>query len=171
MASVPKPTTDLSGMFPRTLAKLNEYGERLREAYRQNITESRHPTTRDTLRSTAEYDVSVNGYTFRVELLLQEYWKWVENDTRPHWPPRSAIEEWVRIKPIVPKADSRGRVPSVKSLAFLISRKIARVGTTGTHDLSRAAESTNGMLSQIGEEVAADITEHFTELLTLLRKK
>ena len=77
-----------------------------------------------------------------VTINLNEYWKYVENDTRPHWPPPSAILRWVEIKPVLPHPDASGRIPSPRSLAYLIGRKISREGTTGSHDFKTAQETT-----------------------------
>jgi hypothetical protein len=77
-----------------------------------------------------------------VTINLNEYWKYVENDTRPHWPPPSAILRWVEIKPVLPHPDANGRIPSPRSLAYLIGRKISREGTTGSHDFKTAQETT-----------------------------
>lgn len=77
-----------------------------------------------------------------VTINLNEYWKYVENDTRPHWPPPSAILRWVEIKPVLPHPDANGRIPSPRSLAYLIGRKISRDGTTGSHDFKTAQETT-----------------------------
>lgn len=77
-----------------------------------------------------------------VTINLNEYWKYVENDTRPHWPPPSAILRWVEIKPVLPYPDKNGRIPSPRSLAYLIGRKISREGTTGSHDFKTAQETT-----------------------------
>ena len=47
----------------------------------------------------------------------KKYGIFVEKGTRPHWPPPEPIEKWARIKLGQP------------GLGFVISRKIARVGT------------------------------------------
>jgi len=50
-------------------------------------------------------------------------------------PPSSVIEQWVRRKGIVPKSQN-GRIPTTKSLSFLIARSIGKHGTEGKHWLS-----------------------------------
>lgn len=122
---------------------LQEYGEAVREAYRKNLIASKHPTTENQLASTIEVHVDVNGSVYSVSLSLQEYWAYVERGTRPHWPPREAILKWITIKPVIPRPDKNGKIPSEESLAFLIGRKIAQSGTMGTHDLDDAIEQVN----------------------------
>jgi hypothetical protein len=48
----------------------------------------------------------------------------VERGARPHFPPSSALELWVRRKLQVPEK-------MVRSVAFLVARKISRRGTSG----------------------------------------
>ena len=153
-------------MFPRTKRALTDYGEKLREQYRAELTAHGRPTQySDALRSTAECVVYVDDMTLSVSLYLQEYWKYVEEGTRPHWPPRKPIEDWIRVKPVVPHADSKGRVPSTKSLAFLIARKISREGTKGSHDLRIAVEQTKDGLYEISNALSADLTENIEAIL------
>ena len=78
---------------------------------------------------------------------MADYWKFVEEDTKPHWPPLDAILSWIRVKPIIPRPDANGKIPTPATLAFLIGRAMAgkspnqancknpQGGTTGTHDL------------------------------------
>lgn len=89
---------------------------------------------------------------WEVTMTLNDYWKYVESDTRPHWPPVDKILEWVEIKPVIPRPDSNGRIPSPKSLAFLIGRSIAKYGTKGSHDLEKTKD---GVIPMYRERIAA----------------
>lgn len=120
---------------------LQELGEDVRSGYVDTLVRNGHPTQENTLASTVRSLVEVNGTTYSVVLELQEYWKYVEDGARPHWPPRDAILHWVHIKPVIPRPDEKGNLPSPEQLAFLISRKISREGTTGTHDLQKAKDA------------------------------
>ena len=82
-------------------------------------------------------DIEVNGTTYTVWLNLADYWKFVEYGTKPHWPPKAAIDRWIRIKPVIPRPDKNGHIPTPEQLSFLIRRKIAEVGTEGSHDLRK----------------------------------
>ena len=93
------------------------------------------------LMSTVRAEVEVNGTRYAAVLYLQDYWKYVEEGTEPHWPPRQAILDWIKIKPVIPRPDNRGRIPTPEQLAFLISRKISREGTEGSHDLQTAEDA------------------------------
>lgn len=84
--------------------------------------------------------VVVGDRAWEITMTLNDYWKYVEDDTKPHFPPVSKLLEWVNIKPVIPRPDSRGRIPSPKSLAFLIGRAISEHGTKGSHDLEKVKD-------------------------------
>ena len=128
--------------FDNLMAVLEEYGQAVRNLYQDNLIRNDRSATRDLLNS-VEYQVMFNGVAYEVQLRLEDYWKYVEEDTKPHWPPVNKILEWISAKPIIPKPDDRGRIPTPKQLAFLIGRKISRVGTEGSHDLKDAIEVIN----------------------------
>lgn len=122
-----------------------QLAEDFRAGYRDKLERDDHYTTRgseprlmDIPDSALHVKYEAGGYEVSID--LNDYWKYVENDTRPHWPPRSAILHWVKIKPIVPRPDNKGRIPTPEQLAFLISRKIARHGTTGDHAFEKTQD-------------------------------
>ena len=142
---------------------LVELGENVRKGYVNKLVKNGHPTQENTLASTVTSEVIVKGTTYEVVLNLQDYWKYVEEGTRPHWPPKDAILHWVEVKPVIPRPDAKGRIPSPKSLAFLISRKIAKKGTTGTHDLKETKDTLLGYyrerITEVLERSAFDYIE------------
>ena len=103
-------------------ALLEQLGEDVRQGYVDKLVKNGRPTTENTLASTVKAYVDVKGTTYEVGLELQEYWKYVEEGTKPHWPPPSAILHWITIKPVLPRPDKNGRIPTPKQLAFLIGR-------------------------------------------------
>ena len=119
-----------------------EYAQAVRNLYQDNLIRSDRIASGDLLNS-VEYRVIQDGAEYEVQLSLAEYWKYVEYDTKPHWPPVSAIREWIRVKPVLPRPDAHGRIPTPQSLAYLIGRKISREGTEGSHDLERAIDAVN----------------------------
>ena len=69
--------------------------------------------------------------------------------------------EWVQIKPVIPRPDANGRIPSQKSLAFLIGRAINEHGTTGSHDLEKTKD---GVIPWYKQRIAAALghdMEHY----------
>ena len=148
--------------WPHVEAVLQSFAEALCEQYKQNLKDNDRYTTLGTdtrlIDSVAAF-VEAGASAYEVKLTLNDYWKYVEEDTKPHFPPREAILRWVQIKPVIPRPYN-GRIPSEKSLAFLISRKIAREGTKGTHDLAQARASTvEAFREQLAEALAADAAQ------------
>lgn len=146
---------------------LQEYAVEFRNMYQDNLIRSDRIASGELLNN-IRTQVRVNGTTYEVLLTLSDYWKYVEEDTRPHWPPRNAILRWVRIKPVIPRPDTYGRIPTPESLADLISRKIARSGTEGSHDLRKTQQVMNADIRQRLEEAfALDVSESFSRLIRL----
>jgi len=146
--------------LPHLRAALEGYAVALRNAYQDNLIKSDRIATGDLLNNIETQVKGPDGNTWKVVFYLSEYWKYVEDDTRPHWPPRDAILKWIQAKPVIPSPDKNGRVPSPKSLAFLIGRKIAKVGTKGSHDLERAeTETLTHWRVEIAKALQLDMTE------------
>ena len=78
------------------------------------------------------------------------------------------IRVWIRVKPIVPFPDSRGRVPSPDQLAFLIGRSIAENGIEGKHLLENAMDETSDWMTLIDEAIEMDVREEIDEILSLI---
>lgn len=145
---------------------LQELADNVRQGYVNKLVQNGRPTQENTLASTVRAYVNVNGTDYEACLDLQEYWKYVEEGTRPHWPPPSAIQHWVEVKPVIPRPDKKGRIPSTKSLAFLIGRKISRVGTEGTHDLQETEDVLLGRYQElIAEALGRDTFEYIEKVI------
>ena len=82
-----------------------------------------------TLSQSIKGKVKQNGKWLEVSISLEDYWKYIEYGTKPHFPPVDKIKEWIRVKPILPRPLSNGKLPTNDQLAFLIGRKISKVGT------------------------------------------
>lgn len=159
------PTTPTLLQLDNLYDILVELGENVRRGYVNKLVKNGHPTQENTLASTVTSEVIVKGTTYEVVLNLQDYWKYVEEGTRPHWPPISAIAHWIQIKPVIPRPDEKGRIPSQQSLAFLISRKIAKKGTTGTHDLKETTDALLGYYEDlIKEALERDVFDYIEKV-------
>ena len=128
--------------FENLQQTLEEYGQEVRNLYQDKLILHDRIASGDLLNS-VEFEVAGGDQKWEVTLTLAKYWKYVEYDTRPHWPPINKILEWVRIKPVLPRPDANGKLPTPEGLAFLISRKISEQGTKGTHDLEDTLEEIN----------------------------
>ena len=159
--------------FDNLRAVLEEFAGEFRDTYRASLLEHDRITQHGTDRLVDSVEandvkamVTEGDRAFEVTINLKEYWKWVENDTAPHWPPPSAILRWVEIKPVIPYPDAKGRIPSPRSLAFLIGRKISRDGTTGSHDLRDSRETVLARFrTRIRVAMAKDVQNYVRALL------
>lgn len=125
------------------LATLDEYAEKAEELYKRKLTDKEINASYKLLNS-VETTVKRNDDEFVVTINLEDYWIYVENGRKPgRFPPIDKILEWIRIKPITPYSDSRGRLPTEEQLAFLIARKIAEQGTEGRKVLYETVEELN----------------------------
>lgn len=151
--------TNALTIFPNIMQALADYAEEAKRLYKENLVKSDRLATED-LYNSIETEVEADGTTFLVTMTLADYWKWVEEDTRPHWPPRDAILQWIRVKPVIPRPGKNGSLPKPEQLAYLIGRKIARQGTTGSHDLRDALAELNARFeSRLVDALAADIAD------------
>lgn len=122
------------------MAVLEDLARDVREGYISQLEKHDRRATGNLIDS-VHTTIEVNGSRYIVWLHLADYWKYVENGTRPHWPPPSAILKWIEAKPVIPRPDANGRIPTPKQLAFLIGRKISEVGTKGSHDLKQTEDA------------------------------
>lgn len=105
---------------------------------------------------------SWNNDKFTVAIEGLDYGVYIENGTKPHFPPLDAILKWIRLKPILPRAGANGKLPTENQLAYLIGRKISRVGTEANNHLSNTIEN-NNYAERIALAVAQDIIKEFDE--------
>lgn len=125
------------------------------ERYKTNIDTSGHKASGD-LQNTAKFKCSFNGKWFEVTFILADYWKYLENGTKPHFPPISAIERWITVKHIIPTTKS-GRVPTTKQLAFLIARGISIHGTKPTKLLQKTINDSEDLITALCNEIIRQI--------------
>lgn len=127
------------------LSTLDEYAEKAKELYKRKLTDKGINASYKLLNS-VETVVRRNDDEFTVVINLEPYWIFVENGRGPgKFPPIDKILEWIRVKPVIPYSDNRGRLPTEEQLAFLISRKIAEQGTEGKHILAETITELNSI--------------------------
>lgn len=130
---------------PQVEALLNEYGQRLVAALDAAL-----PRTADAtgeLRQSIHFTIRRFGISYRFELLLADYYKWVDEGRKPgKMPPRDAILKWLKDKRFVlreGRLQTKTKGSKLKKvsddmqlanrIAFLIQRKIGRFGTKPTN--------------------------------------
>lgn len=121
-------------------ADLAAWGQGLTDAYRAALSRGGKNASY-VLSNSVTPRTGESGDEVVLGLDIAAHWKYIEWDTKPHMPPVSAILEWVLVKPVIPREDARGRIPTEEQLAYLIARKIARVGTTGGRYLTTAIDA------------------------------
>lgn len=135
------------------MATLEEYVQAVRNEYQDNLIRSDRIASGDLL-NTIEYHIEQNGMEYEVKLDLAKYWKYVErgvqgerNTTSPYanpgWKAYPHILKWISVKPVIPRPNEDGDLPTPKQLAYLITRSIVKNGTDGSNDLQDALAKIN----------------------------
>ena len=131
------------------------------DIYRQNLESSRATGNLQNFQT----HITLNDTTLSVSFELEDYWKYVEYGRGPgKQPPIDKIEEWVRVKPIIPDPIN-GKIPDTRQLAYLIARKIGREGTPAQHPLSNTmwSEEVNILINAIKRNIVEQVTKSLTD--------
>lgn len=155
---------------------LNEFGKELVDAYIRNLDErGAHATLK--LAYSVKYEVAYGDRWMAVDLSLLDYWKYVEYGRKAgKFPPLDSIERWIKVKGIKPMTRTQssvkrwtkhqgsirrndGSIPSIKTLAYLIGRKIKEEGIQPRPLLTTALDDTLKRFDEaINEAITLDIT-------------
>lgn len=113
--------------FDNTLKVLNEYGQKIKDLYREKNIEAGYDPSRPL--QSISFAVSQSGGTFEITFELPDYWKYAEYGRPPgKMPPKGSLLKWMEWKRILPHPmtlrNGRTVIPSMDSLEFLIRRKI-----------------------------------------------
>lgn len=136
---------------------INNIVQDLLNRYKKAISDSGHVASGE-LENTARYRVMFNGKYLEITFILQDYWKYLENGTKPHFPPLEAIEKWITVKHIIPTTDN-GRVPTTRQLAFKIARGISKNGTKPTKLLQQTIDGADDLIELIIDDLAKQLQE------------
>ena len=152
-------------MWEKTYEVLKEYAIELRNTLQDSYITDDRIATGDLLNS-VEYIIEKDDRQIEVSLQLEEWWKYVEEDTKPHFPPPDAMLNYIKAKPILPKPDKNGKLPTPNQLAYLIGRKISEVGTTGTHNVRDTVRLMNERYEEkIGQAISEDINNELDVII------
>jgi hypothetical protein len=137
-------------MFENTYKVLNEYGNRLVELYKKELTDGKINASYDLYNSVRSI-FDDDGKSFEIKLELEDYWKYIENGRKAgKFPPINAIEKWIEIKPVMPYPFKNGKLPTTPQLAKLIARKIGLEGIEPKPILQKSVD-------EIMEDIYKDI--------------
>lgn len=110
--------------------------------------------------------VVCNDNEVTVWLVSEDYLKYINEGTEPHFPPIEPIRQWIEDKMIEPYPDKNGKLPTVKGLAFLIARKISQDGTEADPVLDETLRETNSdWLPRIEEAIVQDVDDEVTAIV------
>lgn len=116
---------------------LEQFGYEFKQQLRDKIVAENAVASGELLNS-IDCRVEIEDDCFVVYLYHADYFHYVNENTEPHWPPYDStektfpqIEKWVMDKPLQPYPDSRGKLPTIKQVTFLVARKISEEGTQG----------------------------------------
>lgn len=154
--------------FKRLKEVLERYGQLLVTRYQTYV-----PEASGKLVQSVKYEMRMGDTSYEVGLWLEDYWKYVEHGRKAgKFPPLSKIEEWIRVKPVIPRPYN-GKLPTEKQLAFLIGRKIAQEGIEPKNVLKRTRDEVlDEMLMSVKQAIMEDIQEDLnTVLVTLTNRK
>lgn len=168
---LPGKKNDLVSLFPNLIEVLDAYGKTLVERYREGLVDGDHIATKN-LYNSVKTEVTYRGQSFLVEFTMPYYGEYLEQGTKPHFPPIEDIAKWIRAKKIVPRRDDQGRLPTERQLSYLIARKISEDGTKRTGIFEKANALTyNEWNKLIDEAIVMDINNNLEEILQALNQK
>lgn len=139
---------------------IRQIAQQFAEAYKQAIIDSGHNASGSLVNSittTVTYDNDI----ITISLEGNEYALYLENGTKPHFPPVSKILEWIRIKPILPRPIN-GKIPTAPQLAYLIAHKISLEGTKPTHLIECTATQFN-LKQRLAKAISKELTKQFND--------
>ena len=121
-----------------------------------------------------DFEVNVNGGTYTISLILQDYWKYVEEGRKKGTLPNiGKIQEWIKIKPIIPRPiekkiktkPSEIFIPTEKQLTFMIANSIKENGILGKPALANALKKNDVHLNKIKEAVSKTLDKEIKQML------
>lgn len=156
---------------------LKEYARDARELYKYQISLGGKNASRKLIDS-VNSQVIVNDKEYEVILKLQHYWKYIEGGRKgtessppgaeysAGFPPVGVLIKWIQVKPILPRPDANGRLPSPKQLAYLIGRKIEREGIAPFPALKTTQEELDKIYhDKLSAALGHDISNYISKVL------
>lgn len=146
---------------------LEKFGQDIVGALGKALPESKDATGE--LRNSIRFEVKQNGFTYSFKLYMEDYYKWVDEGRKPggKQPPPDVLIKWIADKRLVFHKDAKGldtkkqgdkrkevaKSTQVKTLAFLMGRKIARFGIPATNFY------TNTVTEEVIKQLKTDLTK------------
>lgn len=155
--------------LPHVQAVMEEMAIAIRNEYQDNLIRNDRIASGDLLNN-IEYEVTRGDFTYTIYVKMKDYWYYVENGRKAgKWPPIQNILDWIKIKPVLPRPNAEGKLPTPQQLAFLIARKIGKEGTEGTQDLRKATDTIwDTFEDRLYEAIDEDVDAAFIQIFHYL---
>ena len=155
--------------LPHVQAVMEEMAIAIRNEYQDNLIRNDRIASGDLLNN-IEYEITRGDFTYTIYVKMKDYWYYVENGRKAgKWPPIDNILNWIKIKPVLPRPNAEGKLPTPQQLAFLIARKIGEEGTEGTHDLRKATDTIwDTFEDRLYEAIDEDVDAAFIQIFHYL---
>lgn len=127
------------------------------------------------------HDVELRDNGLSVVFNLPDYWYYIEEGRQPTQNPGDGtvlqrIRQWIDDKGIVPVPDAKGKIPTLDSLAYAITKKIHQVGyfdldgqhSQGKHLLRDTLENSQKTIEEITAFYGSLVTEPIIDELNSL---
>lgn len=153
--------------FTETLNTLNEYGQKIRNLYREKNIEAGYDPSAEL--QNISFNVESSNGNFAIVFHLPEYWRFAENGRGPgKMPPPGVLLKWMEFNQVLPSQvqlpNGRTYLPSMQSLEYLIRRKIGRDGTEGKHTWEATEnEIRNSLVRDIKAAIENDFRRYIEE--------
>lgn len=150
--------------FRHTMKALNDFGDFIITNYKSQL--EAEQMNNGELYRTISYSVSTVSSGWVISVSLAAYWKYVEYGRRPgKMPPVSAIENWIKVKQIIPHSmtlkSGKTVIPTIPQLSFLIARSIGRRGIAPKPLFKNSFEAAKQQFIQvIKDAITQDIKEN-----------
>ncbi|MCD7937493.1 MAG: hypothetical protein LUG98_11580 [Tannerellaceae bacterium] len=153
-----------------TYEALESFAGKAMELYRQKISQAGIDSN---FLEGLTKEIEVESGNYMVSLHLEEYWKHIEEGRKPgKFLPREALDNWVKANIKLPRPDKKGRLPTVKQLAYLVNRKIARQGIPARPFLSNTVEEVfSSFIDTLAGAFATDVEACAATMLDSLISK
>ena len=150
--------------FKHTMKALNDFGNFIITNYKSQL--EAEQMNNGELYRTISYSVSTGNSGWVISVSLADYWRYVEYGRRPgKMPPVSAIENWIKVKQIIPHSmtlkSGKTVIPTIPQLSFLIARSIGRRGIAPKPLFKNSFEAAKKQFIQvIKDAITQDIKEN-----------
>ena len=155
--------------LPHVQAVMEEMAIAIRNEYQDNLIRNDRIASGDLLNN-IEYEITRGDFTYTIYVKMKDYWYYVENGRKAgKMPPIDNILRWITVKPVLPRPNAKGKLPTPQQLAFLIARKIGEEGTQGTQDLRKATDTIwDTFEDRLYEAIDADVDAAFIQIFHYL---